>query len=89
MMWLNKKTGVLSTCEQLQPVLDENEKMIRGHLLDNGDFQIDPYGPDILHESIPDQVCYEDDDKKLEKAIQLKRPGWRRTLNNIMTKVLP
>ena len=88
-MWLNKETGVLSTCEQLQPVLDENGNMIRGYLFDNGDFQVDPTGPDILHESVPGQVCYEDDDKELLKGIQLKRPGWRRTVNNIMKKILP
>lgn len=51
--WLNDTTGVLASCEQLRPVI-ENGRMVKGYLVD-GVFTRDPKGPDILHEAIPGQ----------------------------------
>lgn len=62
MKWLNENAGILSSCEQLRPVLDGKGEMIRGHLLNDGTFKQDPKGLDILHEPVPGQVQLADND---------------------------
>lgn len=68
-MYLNESKNVLSTGEQLQPVL-ENGHLIYGRLMPDGTFLRDPpdvdiKGPDILHEPIPGQECLADDDPRV------------------------
>lgn len=61
MKWLNETTGVIASCEQLRPVLN-NGKLVRGEVKQDREFVPSETGKDILHEVVPGQVAYEDND---------------------------
>jgi hypothetical protein len=63
--WLNEEKGILSSVEQLEPVLDDKGNLIYGHQLPNGEFKQDPAGPDILHRPVPGQIQVAEDDSRV------------------------